>query len=80
LTRNGAGGDAFLRIPEPDLRVAPPIGQNRLYAAILSGGADIDALIGVSSQPHGVADVSALVRGLRAHASAFGAYDYRVEP
>jgi hypothetical protein len=61
-------------------RVAPPTGPNRLYAAILPQSADIDALIGASSQSHAVVDVSALVRKMRARASAFGAYDYRIEP
>jgi hypothetical protein len=59
---------------------APPTGPNRLYPAILPESADIDALIGAGSQSHAVADVSALVRELRGRASAFGAYDYRIEP
>jgi len=77
------GGGAFL-FPSPNsgtgIRVAPPTGPNRLYAAILPESADIDALIGVSSQSHAVVDVSALVREMRARARAFGAFDYRIEP
>jgi secreted trypsin-like serine protease len=77
------GAGAFL-FPPPNsgtgIRVAPPTGPNRLYAAILPESPDIDALIGASSQSQAVADVSALVRELRARSSAFGAYDYRIEP
>ena len=77
------GRGAFL-FPSPNsgtgIRVAPPTGPNRLYGAILPESADIDALVGSSSQSHAVADVSALVRELRTRASAFGAYDCRIEP
>lgn len=61
------------------LKVGGPMGRNRLYAAILPDRVNIDALVAGGEQSYAAPDVAAIVSALRRQASAFGAYDYRIE-